>query len=76
MFKRLIIGIIIGIVIAVFVFNYFSSDDEIMDNGEGAVCGNNICEEGEADIEGGCGPDADPECLGPPSFVGSCVEDC
>jgi hypothetical protein len=41
-----------------------------------AICGNGVCEEGEADIEGGCGPDADPRCLGPPSFTGTCPTDC
>lgn len=44
------------------------------------VCGNNICEEGEADIidPGGCGPNADPSCLGPPAQYtpGSCSRDC
>jgi hypothetical protein len=53
-------------------------DSEIIDSD--GVCGNGICEEGEANINdlGGCGPDADPECLGPPArFIeGSCPKDC
>ena len=40
------------------------------------VCGNNICEEDEANIPGGCGPNADPRCLGPPSRNGTCPQDC
>jgi hypothetical protein len=40
------------------------------------MCGNNICEEGEASIEGGCGEDADPRCLGPPDYQGTCPKDC
>lgn len=41
-----------------------------------AACGNNICEEGEADNPGGCGPNADPRCIGPPAQVGTCPQDC
>ncbi len=39
-------------------------------------CGNNICEPGEADVPGGCGPDADPGCIGPPAQAGTCPSDC
>ena len=55
---------------------YCSNDFQVIGESNGAVCGNEICEEGEADIEGGCGPDADPRCLGPPSYEGTCSEDC
>ena len=56
---------------------YCNDKFEIIKNGVGnAICGNNICEGGEADIEGGCGPNADPGCLGPPSYSGTCPEDC
>jgi len=45
-----------------------------------ATCGNGKCEEGEADFVdgGGCGPNSDPECLGPPAqFIkGTCPNDC
>lgn len=41
-----------------------------------SVCGNGVCEYGEADDLGGCGPDADPRCLGPPGIVGTCPQDC
>ncbi|MEK6963578.1 MAG: hypothetical protein AABX70_04070 [Nanoarchaeota archaeon] len=41
-----------------------------------ATCNNHICEEGEANDPGGCGPGADPRCLGGPARVGSCPEDC
>ncbi len=40
------------------------------------TCGNDICEDGEANIPGGCGPNADPRCLGPPERVGTCPQDC
>ena len=44
------------------------------------VCGNGICEAGEADAieSGGCPPGSPPECLGPPSrfLPGSCPADC
>ena len=44
------------------------------------VCGNNICEDGEASTSdpGGCGPNASPECLGPPTmfYLGTCPQDC
>ena len=44
------------------------------------VCGNNICEEGEANETnpGGCGPNADPGCLGTPATFkfGTCPKDC
>ena len=40
------------------------------------VCGNNICEEGEANDPGGCGPGSDPRCLGPPARMGTCPQDC
>ncbi len=39
------------------------------------VCGNNICEKGEANDLGGCGPNADPRCLGPPGRDGTCPQD-
>ncbi|MFH1670041.1 MAG: hypothetical protein ABIA92_00450 [Patescibacteria group bacterium] len=45
-----------------------------------SLCGNGKCEEGEADEinPGGCGPDAPPECLGPPAYYkkGTCPQDC
>ncbi|MDO8459478.1 MAG: PepSY domain-containing protein [Nanoarchaeota archaeon] len=41
-----------------------------------AICGNNICEGGEASLQGGCGPNADPRCLGPPASEGTCQQDC
>ena len=40
------------------------------------ICGNNICEEGEANDPGGCGPNADSRCLGPPARQGTCPQDC
>ncbi|PIQ76283.1 hypothetical protein COU78_02055 [Candidatus Peregrinibacteria bacterium CG10_big_fil_rev_8_21_14_0_10_49_24] len=44
------------------------------------VCGNGVCETGEADTteSGGCPAGSPPECLGPPArFVpGSCPSDC
>ncbi|MBI3623898.1 PepSY domain-containing protein [Candidatus Pacearchaeota archaeon] len=45
-------------------------------NSNNATCGNNICETGEADVAGGCGPNADPSCLGPPAYIGTCPRDC
>ncbi len=47
-------------------------------NGEIAIpiCGNGICEEGEANDPGGCGPNADPRCLGRPARQGTCPQDC
>ena len=43
-------------------------------------CGNGVCEQGEADFfdPGGCGPNAPPECLGPPAqhIRGTCTNDC
>lgn len=39
-------------------------------------CGNDLCEEGEANSPGGCSPNADPGCLGPPAHLGSCPQDC
>lgn len=50
-----------------------STDDT---NETSAICGNEICEPGEESDPGGCGPDADPSCLGPPASEGSCPEDC
>jgi hypothetical protein len=56
---------------------FCNKDFEVVEiNKEVAVCGNNLCEEGEADIEGGCGEEADPRCLGPPSYSGTCPKDC
>ncbi len=56
---------------------YCNNDFQVIEvNNNDAICGNNICEQGEANIEGRCGPNADPGCLGPPSFSGSCPEDC
>jgi len=44
------------------------------------ICGNLICEAGEANVSspGGCGPNAPPECLGPPAYFspGTCPQDC
>lgn len=40
------------------------------------VCGNNVCEKGEANDPRGCGKDAPPECLGPPARQGTCPKDC
>ena len=48
---------------------------EVIENNN-PLCGNNICEEGEGDLEGGCGEDADPRCLGPPDYKGTCPQDC
>ncbi|MBI2044644.1 hypothetical protein HYT23_01150 [Candidatus Pacearchaeota archaeon] len=45
-------------------------------NSNNETCGNNICESGEANLPGGCGPNADPSCLGPPSYAGTCPQDC
>ena len=43
-------------------------------------CGNGQCDDGEADVfkPGGCGPNADSRCLGPPAQIipGSCPNDC
>ncbi|PIN90330.1 hypothetical protein COU57_03825 [Candidatus Pacearchaeota archaeon CG10_big_fil_rev_8_21_14_0_10_32_14] len=40
------------------------------------VCGNGICEINEANDPGGCGPNADPGCLGSPAKLGTCSRDC
>ncbi|MAH06935.1 hypothetical protein CMI38_01645 [Candidatus Pacearchaeota archaeon] len=52
----------------------------ISSSGSDVECGNGVCEDGEANVNdpGGCGPDADPKCLGPPArFIkGSCPKDC
>jgi len=51
-----------------------------LDPPDAPVCGNGICEAGEEDVSdpGGCGPNADPRCLGPPASYreGTCPEDC
>ncbi len=60
---------LIGLIFTLFLISFVPAPGT-------AVCGNNICEEGEANIVGGCGPDADPSCLGPPDYVGTCSEDC
>jgi len=46
-------------------------------DGPDPVCGNGVCEAGEADTPGGCaGITDDPNCLGAPGKAGTCPQDC
>lgn len=65
MFGFLFIVLMIGLVFAA--------------QGDGVVvsrmCGNGVCDDGEADESGGCGA-VDSECLGLPAKKGTCSDDC
>jgi len=54
-------------------------DGEVFESREKEyICGNGVCEEGEADDPGGCKQFGinDSRCLGPPSKAGTCPQDC
>jgi len=70
--------VIVGLFMCMFLIGLVSAVGDMANGGVvvSRMCGNGVCDAGEGDEAGGCGENADQDCLGPPARRGTCSGDC